>query len=157
MCTKPIIILKYSFFIGLLRYLTFLYFCNRKSSRPAYRKLDLLTSMFVKTPIIIICPTPTATKIMQQKIEGTLGLIRPIVIDVSPDHKSIHFWSSCRDNQGNERQVNILDLLLKGFHDKRQDFPLTIININSQSLTLQNVPTSSQSEVLKSSSLSQSS
>ena len=156
MCTKPIIILKYSFFIGLL--IIWLFFiCNRKSFRPAYGKLDLLASMFAKTPIIIICPTPTATKIMQQKIEETLGLIRPIVIYVNPVRKNIHFSSSCRDNQGNERQVNILDLLLKNLRDKRQDFPLTIININSQSLTLQNVPTSSQSEVLKSSSLSQSS
>ena len=62
---------------------------NRKSFRPAYGKLDLLTSIFSKTPIIGL--TATATKQMQQKIVEAMGMISPFVIDVNPDRKNIYF------------------------------------------------------------------
>ena len=71
---------------------------------------------------------------MQKKIEESLGLIAPIVIDVNPDRKNIHFSSSRRGNQGDERLVNILDPLLKDLRDKRQDFPLTIIYGNLETI-----------------------
>ena len=86
---------------------------NRKSFRPAYGKLDLLTSIFSKTPIIGL--TATATKQMQQKIVEAMGMISSFVIDVhvNPDRKNIYFSSSRRGNQGDEKLVNILDPLLK--------------------------------------------
>ena len=71
---------------------------------------------------------------MQQKIKESLGLIRPIVIDINPDRKNIHFSSWRRGNQGDERLVNILDPLLKDLRDKRQDFPLTIIYGNLETI-----------------------
>ena len=74
---------------------------NRKSFRPAYGKLDLLTSIFSKTPIIGL--TATATKQMKQKIVEAMGIISPFVIDVNPDRKNIYFSSSRRDNQGDEK------------------------------------------------------
>ena len=100
---------------------------NRKSFRPAYGKLDLLTSIFSKTPIIGL--TATATKQMQQKIVEAMGMISSFVIDVhvNPDRKNIYFSSSRRGNQGDEKLVNILDPLLKDLRSRRQDFPLTII------------------------------
>ncbi|KAK2554184.1 ATP-dependent DNA helicase Q-like 3 [Acropora cervicornis] len=70
----------------------------RKSFRPAFEKLHFLTSLFAKTPIISL--TATATKLTQQKIEESLGLTTPIVIDVNPDRKNIHFSSLRRGNQG---------------------------------------------------------
>lgn len=118
MCTKPV--LKYWFFFFL---------CNRKSFRSAFEKLDFLTSLFAKTPIIGL--TATATKLIQQKIVESLGLITPIVIDVNPDRKNIHFSTLCRGNQGGERLVNILDPLLKDLRDKR----LTIIYGNLETIT----------------------
>ena len=84
--------------------------------------------MFAKTPIIGV--TATATKLIQQKIEESLGLITPIAIDVNPDRKNIHFSSLCRGNQGGERLVNILDPLLKDLRDKR----LTIIYGNLETI-----------------------
>ena len=92
---------------------------NRKSFRPAYGKLDLLTSIFSKTPIIGL--TATATKQMQQKIVEAMGMISPFVIDVNPDRKNIYFSSSRRGNQGDEKLVNILDPLLKDLRSRRHN------------------------------------
>ena len=64
------------------------------------------------------------------KIEESLGLITPIVIDVNPDRKNIHFSTLCSGNQGGERLVNILDPLLKDLRDKR----LTIIYGNLETI-----------------------
>lgn len=123
----------WNFFFHKSTYIIILPFLNnRKSFRPAYGKLDLLTSIFSKTPIIGL--TATATKQMQQKIVEAMGMISPFVIDVNPDCKNIYFSSSRRGNQGDEKLVNILDPLLKDLRSRRQDFPLTIIYGNLETI-----------------------
>ena len=74
------------------------FICNRKSFRPAYGKLDLLTSIFSKTPIIGL--TATATKATQQKIEETLGLIKPVVIDVNMTAEIFIFHHHVEETRG---------------------------------------------------------
>ena len=91
-----------------------------------------MTSIFSKTPIIGL--TATATKATQQKIEETLGLIKPVVIDVNPDRRNIYFSSSCRGNQGDSRLHKILAPLLEDLRSKRQDFPLTIVYGNLETI-----------------------
>lgn len=108
------------------------FICNRKSFRPAYGKLDLLTSIFSGTPIIGL--TATATKATQQKIEESLGLVKPVLIDVNPDRKNIYFSSSRRGNQGDGRLHNVLAPLLEDLRSKRQDFPLTIVYGNLETI-----------------------
>ena len=108
------------------------FICNRKSFRPAYGKLDLLTSIFSKTPIIGL--TATATKATQQKIEETLRLIKPVVIDVNPDCRNIYFSSSRRGNQGDSRLHKVLAPLLEDLRSKRQDFPVTIVYGNLETI-----------------------
>ena len=71
---------------------------------------------------------------MQQKIVEAMGMISPFVIDVNPDRKNIYFSSSRRGNQGDEKLVNILDPLLKDLRSRRQDFPLTIIYGNLETI-----------------------
>lgn len=72
---------------------------------------------------------------MKQKIVEAMGIISPFVIDVNPDRKNIYFSSSRRGNQGDEKLVNILDPLLKDLRSRRQDFPLTIIYGNLETIT----------------------
>ena len=71
---------------------------------------------------------------MQQKIVEAMGMISHFVIDVNPDRKNIYFSSSRRGNQGDEKLVNILDPLLKDLRSRRQDFPLTIIYGNLETI-----------------------
>ena len=71
---------------------------------------------------------------MQQKIEESLGLITAIVIDVNPDRNNIYLSSSHRGHQGDERLVNVLDPILQDLRSKRQDFPLTIIYGNLETI-----------------------
>jgi len=71
---------------------------------------------------------------MQQKLVEAMGMISPLVIDVNHDRKNIYFSSSRRGNQGNEKLVHILDPLLKDLHSRRQDFPLTIIYGNLETI-----------------------
>ena len=74
--------------------------------------------MFSKTPVTGL--TATATKQKQQKIVEAMAMISPFVIDVIPDRKNIYFSSSRRGIQGDEKLVNILDPLLKGFRCRRR-------------------------------------
>ena len=56
------------------------------------------------------------------------------MIDVNPDRKNIYFSSSRRGNQGNSRLHNVLAPLLEDLRSKRQDFPLTILYRNLETI-----------------------
>ena len=59
--------------------MSFLLYLNRKDFRPACGKLGLLSNIFFKTPSVGL--TATATKLTQRKIEESLGLIKPRVVE----------------------------------------------------------------------------
>ena len=56
------------------------------------------------------------------------------MIDVNPDRRNIYFSSSRRGNQGDSRLHKILALLLEDLRSKRQDFPLTIVYGNLETI-----------------------
>lgn len=59
----------------------------RKTFRPAYGKVSLLSSYFPNVPIIAL--TATATTTMQNEIAMSLGLSEPVVITINPDRPNI--------------------------------------------------------------------
>ena len=66
-----------------------LFFFIRDSFRPAYGKLDVLVSIFPKTPHL--ATTATATLKPQMAICNSLQLKQLVVISVNPDHRNIFF------------------------------------------------------------------
>ena len=59
--------------------MSFILYLNRADFRPACGKLGLLSNIFFKTPLVGL--TATATKLTQRKIEESLGLIKPRVVE----------------------------------------------------------------------------
>ena len=97
----------------------------RKEFRPAYAKLAVLSSFFPNVPIIGL--TATATKATQDKINDSLGLFEPTIVMINPDLANIFFESHRRKNTGDDKLVEILEPLAIGLKKQRQDFPLTLI------------------------------
>ena len=102
----------------------------RKSFRPCYGKIGMLTSIFPKIPFLAM--TATATLQMKKDITISLGLINPVNIEVSPDRPNIYFSSFTRPDRGDDKLYPILYPLVEELKVKRLDFPLTIIYGNLQ-------------------------
>ena len=66
-----------------------LFFFVRDSFRPAYGKLDVLVSIFPKTPHL--ATAATATLKSQRAICNSLQLKQLVVISVNPDCRNIFF------------------------------------------------------------------
>ena len=66
-----------------------LFFFFRDSYRPAYGKLDVLVSIFPKTPHL--ATTAAATLKSQRAICNSLQLKQLVVISVNPDRRNIFF------------------------------------------------------------------
>lgn len=104
-----------------LRYISLT--CCRKQFRPAFGKLDVLSSIFPNVPIVAL--TATATKSKQEKIINSIGLQLPFIVEVNPDRENIYFESRPRPAAREER-VNILHPYVKELKAKRLLMPLTI-------------------------------
>lgn len=61
----------------------------RKDFRPAYSKLGSLGSVLPGKPIVGL--TATATKEAKLSIAHSLGMINPVIIEVSPDRRKATF------------------------------------------------------------------
>ena len=66
-----------------------LFFLVKDSYRPAYGKLDVLVSIFPKTPHL--ATTATATLKSQRAICNSLQLKQLVVISINPDRRNIFF------------------------------------------------------------------
>ena len=66
-----------------------LFFFVRDSYGPAYGKLDVLVSIFPKTPHL--ATTATATLKSQRTICNSLQLKQLVVISINPDRRNIFF------------------------------------------------------------------
>ena len=97
-------------------------FQNRKDFRPAYSKLDYLGSVLPGKPIVGL--TATATKEARLSIAHSLGMINPVIIEVSSDRRNIYFSSSRRPNSGEDKLEGILGPLAEELLSKRSEFPL---------------------------------
>lgn len=91
--------------------------------RPAFGKLDALSSLFPDVPIIAL--TATATRSKKEKIIGSIGLQAPVIVEVNPDRENIFFSSRPRPASKEER-VKILKPYVEELKEKRSSMPLTI-------------------------------
>ena len=105
----------------------------RKCFRPAYTKVSILSSHFPHA--LIIALTATATLDMQKEIIESLGMSQPAVITVNPDRPNIYFASFSRPSRGSHKLLEILEPLTKELQTKRDNFPLTLIYGNLETIS----------------------
>jgi len=94
-----------------------------KQFRPAFRKLDVLCSIFPDVPILAL--TATTTKAKQEKIINSIGVQLPITVEFNPDRANIAFESRMRPAFKEER-VMILTPFVEELKAKRSSMQLTI-------------------------------
>ena len=97
----------------------------RKSFRPAYGKLDVLSSLFPSVPHVAL--TATATRATQAFITDSLKLDEAVVIEVNPDRKNIFYECKVRPSSGEEKVTAVLEPLEKELLEKKISMPLTIV------------------------------
>ena len=97
----------------------------RKSFRPAYGKLDVLSSLFPSVPHVAL--TATATRATQAFITDSLKLDEAVVIEVNPDRKNIFYECKVRPSSGEEKVTAVLEPLAKELLEKKISMPLTIV------------------------------
>ena len=97
----------------------------RKNFRPAYGKLDVLSSVFPSVPHVAL--TATATRATQEFIKDSLKLNEAVVIQANPDRENIFYESKVRPSGGEERVTAVLEPLAKELLEKKIRMPLTIV------------------------------
>lgn len=97
----------------------------RDHFRPAYGKLDILSSFFSNTPHIAL--TATATKATQSLIIDSLRLNDPIIIMANPDRKNIFYECKVRPSSGEDKLNTVLAPLANELREKKINMPLTIV------------------------------
>ena len=97
----------------------------RKNFRPAYGKLDVLSSVFPSVSHVAL--TATATRATQEFIKDSLKLNEAVVIQANPDRENIFYESKVRPSGGEERVTAVLEPLAKELLEKKIRMPLTIV------------------------------
>ena len=104
----------------------------RKEFRPCYGKLGLLASIFPSIPYLAL--TATATLATKEEIVRSLGLMDPTFVEINPDRPNIYFASFTRPSRGDNKLDSILSPLVCELKESRQDFPLTLIYGNLETI-----------------------
>ena len=110
-----------------------IFFYHRKWFRPTYTKVSILSSYFPHATIVAL--TATATLSTQNEIMECLGISQPVIVRVNPDCPNIYFASFSRPSRGDDKLLEILQPLAQELKMKRQDFPLTLIYGNLETIS----------------------
>ena len=79
--------------IIIVKYTKFYMHCvYRKTFRPAYAQLGILGAMFPNVPVVAL--TATATEKTKSQISSSLGMVKPEVIEVNLNKKTIFYSCS---------------------------------------------------------------
>lgn len=97
----------------------------RKHFRPAYGKLDVLSSFFPNIPHLAL--TATATKATKSLIIDSLKLCDPVTIIANPDRKNIFYECKVRPSSGEDKLNAVLAPLANELKEKNINMPLTLV------------------------------
>ena len=106
---------------------------KRKDFHPAFAKLGVLGNYFPQVPIVGF--TATANCKTQGIICDSLGLFEPTIIKINPDRENIYFASHTRKSTGDAKLEEIIEPLMKQLKQERQQFPLTLVYSNLETIS----------------------
>ena len=98
---------------------------DRKQFRPAYGKLDILTSIFPDIPHIAL--TATATKETREEILQYLKFEDTVVIEANPDRSNIYYECKVRPSSGEDKLNEVLLPYGEELKEKKIEMPVTIV------------------------------
>ena len=105
----------------------------RKTFRPCYGKLGILSSIVSTIPFLAL--TATATADTKAEIVNSIGLMNPAFVEVNPDRPNIFLATYPTPKHGHDKLESIRDPITAELEEKHQDFPLTLIYGNLETIS----------------------